>query len=196
MGLGFRVRVLRIQIRLCCAIKESNLIAEWIHFTLFGDSITHYKTESVHFSGLMNSATKVVHNYKEASGDSVNGQALPLLHWPRTCEFCVWSFGFGFQELAMVRSLSFLTLITKKAPKALHPVSDLVVSVSTRFGPQAISAFAAVPASARQGLRELSGFLLASLISLDFQVTRMESNILSQFWQLDLKSSPLERAHM
>ena len=25
----------------------------------FGDHITHYKTESVHFSGLMDSATKV-----------------------------------------------------------------------------------------------------------------------------------------
>ena len=34
------------------------LVAEWIHFTLFGDNMTHYKTESVHFLGLMNSATK------------------------------------------------------------------------------------------------------------------------------------------
>ena len=30
------------------------LVAEWMHFTLFG--ITHYKTESVNFLGLMNSA--------------------------------------------------------------------------------------------------------------------------------------------
>ena len=29
------------------------LVAEWMHFTLFG--ITHYKTESVNFLGLMNS---------------------------------------------------------------------------------------------------------------------------------------------
>ena len=28
------------------------LVAEWIHFTLFGDNITHYKTKSVHFKGL------------------------------------------------------------------------------------------------------------------------------------------------
>ena len=35
-----------------------NLVAEWIHFTLFGDNITHHKTESVHFLGLMNPATK------------------------------------------------------------------------------------------------------------------------------------------
>ena len=33
------------------------LVAAWIRFT-FWDNITHYKTESVHFSGLMNSATK------------------------------------------------------------------------------------------------------------------------------------------
>ena len=36
------------------------LVAEWIHFTLFGDNITHYKTESVHCWGLMNSATKLL----------------------------------------------------------------------------------------------------------------------------------------
>ena len=28
-----------------------SLVAEWIHFTLFGDNITHYKTKSVHFWG-------------------------------------------------------------------------------------------------------------------------------------------------
>ena len=28
------------------------LVAEWIHFTVFGDRITHYKTKSVHFGGL------------------------------------------------------------------------------------------------------------------------------------------------
>ena len=40
--------------------RRSCLVAEWIHFTLFGIIFfTHYKTESVHFGGLMNSATKV-----------------------------------------------------------------------------------------------------------------------------------------
>ena len=45
------------------------LVAEWIHFALLGisrvdtlytcwDNITHYKTKSVHFLVLMNSATK------------------------------------------------------------------------------------------------------------------------------------------
>ena len=34
------------------------LVAEWIHFSLFGVISTHYKTESVNFWGLMNSATK------------------------------------------------------------------------------------------------------------------------------------------
>ena len=33
------------------------LVAQWIHFTLFG-IITHSKTKSVNFLGLMNSATK------------------------------------------------------------------------------------------------------------------------------------------
>ena len=36
-----------------------NLVAEWIHFAFFWDNCTHYKTESVHFWGLMNSATKL-----------------------------------------------------------------------------------------------------------------------------------------
>ena len=44
------------EIRICCGVR---FLAEWIHFTLFWDIITHYKTESVHFLGLMNSATKV-----------------------------------------------------------------------------------------------------------------------------------------
>ena len=39
LGLGFRVY----------------LVAEWIYFW---DNITHYKRKSVHFLGLMNSATK------------------------------------------------------------------------------------------------------------------------------------------
>ena len=34
------------------------LVAEWIHFTLFGIMIPTIKAESVHFWGLMNSATK------------------------------------------------------------------------------------------------------------------------------------------
>ena len=43
-----------------------HLVAEWIHFTLFWDYITHYKTESVHFLGLVNPAAK-----KRALGSSV-----------------------------------------------------------------------------------------------------------------------------
>ena len=35
-----------------------NSVAEWMRFTLFWDNTTHYKTESVHFLGLMNSATE------------------------------------------------------------------------------------------------------------------------------------------
>ena len=38
------------------------LVAEWIHFTLFGIKITHSKNKSVHFLGLMNSATKMLLN--------------------------------------------------------------------------------------------------------------------------------------
>ena len=33
------------------------LVAEWIHFTLFGDNSTHYKTESVHS---FEAATRVI----------------------------------------------------------------------------------------------------------------------------------------
>ena len=33
-------------------------VAEWIHIYTFGDSITHYITESLNFLRLMNSATK------------------------------------------------------------------------------------------------------------------------------------------
>ena len=40
-GFGFRV---------WCFIS---LVAEWIHFTLFWDNITHFKTKSVHFWGLI-----------------------------------------------------------------------------------------------------------------------------------------------
>ena len=36
-----------------------NLVAAWIHFTLFWDNITHNKAETVHFWGLMNSTTKL-----------------------------------------------------------------------------------------------------------------------------------------
>ena len=39
---------------------RGNLVAEWIHFTLFEIILlTHYKTESVYFLELLNSATKV-----------------------------------------------------------------------------------------------------------------------------------------
>ena len=38
-----------------------NLVAEWIHFTLLGDNITHYKTKSVHFWGLKNLAATSEH---------------------------------------------------------------------------------------------------------------------------------------
>ena len=42
---------------------EYYLVAEWIHFTLLGRILTHYnKTESVHFLGLVNSATKIIKN--------------------------------------------------------------------------------------------------------------------------------------
>ena len=37
------------------------LVAELMHFITFWENITHYKTESVHFWGLMNSATKLQH---------------------------------------------------------------------------------------------------------------------------------------
>ena len=36
-----------------------HLVAEWIHFALFGIVLPHYKTKSVHFFGLMSSATKL-----------------------------------------------------------------------------------------------------------------------------------------
>ena len=37
-----------------------NFVDEWIHFIYtFRDNTTHYKTESVHCLGLMNSATKI-----------------------------------------------------------------------------------------------------------------------------------------
>ena len=32
--------------------EHGDLVAAWIHFTLFGDNITHHKTESVHFCGV------------------------------------------------------------------------------------------------------------------------------------------------
>ena len=44
-------------------LKLGSLAAEWIHFTLFAIifiNITHYKTESVDFWGLMNSATRAL----------------------------------------------------------------------------------------------------------------------------------------
>ena len=39
-------------------LKLNSLVAEWIHFTLFGKILPTYKTKSVDFLGLMNSATK------------------------------------------------------------------------------------------------------------------------------------------
>ena len=53
-------RVKRLFWRYCSSCLRNNvviLVAEWIHFTHFG-IILPYKTESVHFLGLMNSATK------------------------------------------------------------------------------------------------------------------------------------------
>ena len=46
----------------------NSLVAEWIHFTLFGILLptTHYKTESLHFWGLMNSATKILYPQLES----------------------------------------------------------------------------------------------------------------------------------
>ena len=43
---------------LSASMPGLNRKAEWIHFTLLGRNITHYKTKSVHFLELMISATK------------------------------------------------------------------------------------------------------------------------------------------
>ena len=40
-------------------IGDYILVAEWIHFYAFWDNITHSKNYSVHFLGLLNSATKL-----------------------------------------------------------------------------------------------------------------------------------------
>ena len=44
-------------------VFNPNLVAEWIHF-INGTHYNHYKTESVNFWGLMNSATKLILNPK------------------------------------------------------------------------------------------------------------------------------------
>ena len=36
-----------------------DLVPEWVHFTILWDTTIPYRTESVHFLGLMNSATKL-----------------------------------------------------------------------------------------------------------------------------------------
>ena len=81
-----RVRGLGSEPKSCKALACENVVAEWIDFTLFGiilptitrkvctfwdntptikpkvytfwDNTPHFKTKSVHFLGLMNSATK------------------------------------------------------------------------------------------------------------------------------------------
>ena len=40
------------------AALDPPLVAEWVHFAHFLDNTTYSKTKSVHFLGLMNSATK------------------------------------------------------------------------------------------------------------------------------------------
>ena len=40
------------------ATLDPPLVAEWVHFAHFLDNTTYSKTKSVHFLGLMNSATK------------------------------------------------------------------------------------------------------------------------------------------
>ena len=47
-----------VALLICPCGSPLDLVAEWVHFTLFRDNITHSKTKSVHFWGLMNSATK------------------------------------------------------------------------------------------------------------------------------------------
>ena len=56
-----------------------NLVAEWIHCRLFWDNITHYKTESVYFLGLMNSATKKIISWGTASWQCLGG--LTVVSW-------------------------------------------------------------------------------------------------------------------
>ena len=54
-----------------------SLVAEWIHFTLLGDNITHYKAESVNLLGLMNSATQNPKSYPpdfQTSAEQVGGR--------------------------------------------------------------------------------------------------------------------------
>ena len=38
---------------------QVGLVAEWLHFRLFGDNRIPYKTETVHLFGRMNSETKI-----------------------------------------------------------------------------------------------------------------------------------------
>ena len=45
--------------RVGCRVQDL-FVAEWIHCAPFWDNTTHYKTKSVHFLGLMNSATKLL----------------------------------------------------------------------------------------------------------------------------------------
>ena len=42
----------------------------------FGDNLTHYKTESVHFFGLMNSATKLTSRLRNVTKEPQIRQAL------------------------------------------------------------------------------------------------------------------------
>ena len=49
----------------------------------FGDNITHYKTKSVHFLWLMNSATKLYSSLPLV----ISSQTLPVHRYPGSCHF-------------------------------------------------------------------------------------------------------------
>ena len=69
---SFRL-VLRAIIVCSCGLFQVLLVAECLHFTLFGIILPTIKTKSVHVLGLMNSATKSwVHSF---------GSGLPGLDW-------------------------------------------------------------------------------------------------------------------
>ena len=69
------------------------LLSSWLDtLYTFWDNITHYKTESVHFWGLMNSATESFSgNPKARHGKLVEVQVRPQAEAPRNLKL----FGFG-----------------------------------------------------------------------------------------------------
>ena len=80
--------------------SESNVVAEWIHFTLFWENIAHYKTKSVRFWGLMNSATKVM----KAQVDKPHG---PSRDDHRSC--IISAGAFKAREVLSIRGLHSFT---------------------------------------------------------------------------------------